>query len=58
MSAGLPIWEEPVRGFYTDPGDFVALSGLDVFRRTLESVSARRSGTCSGSCPPLSSRAA
>jgi len=37
MSAGLPIWEEPVRGFYTDPGDFVALSGLDVFRRTLDS---------------------
>ena len=37
MRAGLPIWEEPVRGFYTDPGDFVALSGLDVFRRTLES---------------------
>ena len=37
MSAGLPIWEEPVRGFCTVPGDFVALSGLDVFRRTLDS---------------------
>jgi uncharacterized protein (TIGR00369 family) len=24
-----PIWQEPVRGFYTDPGQFVALSGLD-----------------------------
>jgi uncharacterized protein (TIGR00369 family) len=44
MSPGLPgpssvtpIWEEPVRGFYTDPGDFVARSGLEVFRGTLES---------------------
>jgi len=32
-----PIWEEPVRGFYTEPGDFVALSGLDLFRSMLES---------------------
>jgi hypothetical protein len=24
-----PIWQEPVRGFYTDAGQFVALSGLD-----------------------------
>ena len=21
-----PIWQEPVRGFYTDPGQFVTLS--------------------------------
>ena len=31
-----PIWEEPVRGFYTDPGQFVALSGLDLLRSMLE----------------------
>jgi uncharacterized protein (TIGR00369 family) len=31
-----PIWEEPVRGFYTDPGQFVALSGLDLLRSVLE----------------------
>jgi uncharacterized protein (TIGR00369 family) len=35
-SAGTPIWEEPVRGFYTDPGQFVALSGLDLLRSMLE----------------------
>jgi uncharacterized protein (TIGR00369 family) len=29
------IWEEPVRGFYTDPGQFVALSGLDLLRSML-----------------------
>ena len=27
-----PIWEEPVRRFYTDPGQFLALSGLDLLR--------------------------
>ena len=32
----MPIWEEPVRGFYTDPGQFVALSGLDLLRSMLE----------------------
>jgi uncharacterized protein (TIGR00369 family) len=42
MSPGLPspsapIWEEPVRGFYTDPGQFVTLSGLDLLRGMLES---------------------
>jgi uncharacterized protein (TIGR00369 family) len=31
-----PIWEEPVRGFYTDPGQFVTLSGLDLLRSMLE----------------------
>ena len=31
-----PIWEEPVRGFYTDPGQFVTLSGLDLLRSVLE----------------------
>ena len=36
-SRGTPIWEEPVRGFYTDPGQFVALSGLDLLRGMLES---------------------
>jgi uncharacterized protein (TIGR00369 family) len=35
-SAPGPIWEEPVRGFYTDPGQFVALSGLDLLRDLLE----------------------
>ncbi len=35
-SAQAPIWEEPVRGFYTDPGQFVALSGLDLLRSVLE----------------------
>jgi uncharacterized protein (TIGR00369 family) len=30
------IWEEPVRGFYADPGQFLALSGLDYLRRSLE----------------------
>ena len=32
-----PIWEEPVRGFYTDPGQFLTLSGLDLLRGMLES---------------------
>ncbi len=32
----MPIWEEPVRGFYTDPGRFVTLSGLDLLRGMLE----------------------
>ena len=41
MSPGLPspsalVWEEPVRGFYTDPGQFVTLSGLDLLRSMLE----------------------
>src|SRR6266436_152332 len=35
-SAQTPIWEEPVRGFYTDPGQFVTLSGLDLLRSVLE----------------------
>ena len=28
----VPIWEEPVRGFYTDPGQAAALSGLELLR--------------------------
>jgi uncharacterized protein (TIGR00369 family) len=35
-SGETPIWEEPVRGFYTDPGQFVALSGLDLLRSMLD----------------------
>jgi uncharacterized protein (TIGR00369 family) len=35
-SAREPIWAEPVRGFYTDPGQFVTLSGLDLLRDMLE----------------------
>ena len=35
-SARTSIWEEPVRGFYTDPGQFVTLSGLDLLRGVLE----------------------
>jgi uncharacterized protein (TIGR00369 family) len=35
-STDAPIWEEPVRGFYTDPGQFLALSGLDHLRSSLE----------------------
>jgi uncharacterized protein (TIGR00369 family) len=35
-SGQTPIWEEPVRGFYTDPGQFVALSGIDLLRSVLE----------------------
>jgi len=35
-SAQTPIWEEPVRGFYTDPGQFVTLSGLELLRNMLE----------------------
>src|ERR1700730_13736536 len=35
-SAQTPIWEEPVRGFYTDPGQFVTLSGLDLLLSVLE----------------------
>ena len=34
--ARTPIWEEPVRGFYTDPGQFVTLSGLDLLRSVLD----------------------
>jgi uncharacterized protein (TIGR00369 family) len=36
LSAQTPIWEEPVRGFYTDPGQFVTRSGLDLLRSMLE----------------------
>jgi len=36
-SGETPIWEEPVRGFYTDPGQFVTLSGLDLLHSILES---------------------
>jgi uncharacterized protein (TIGR00369 family) len=36
-SAQTPIWEEPVRGFYTDPEQFVTLSGLELLRTMLES---------------------
>jgi len=36
-SAQTPVWEEPVRGFYTDPGQFVTLSGLDLLRSMLDS---------------------
>jgi uncharacterized protein (TIGR00369 family) len=35
-SAPRPIWEEPVRGFYTDPGQSVTLSGLDLLRDLVE----------------------
>ena len=35
-SGEAPIWEEPARGFYTDPGQFVTLSGLDLLRSVLE----------------------
>jgi uncharacterized protein (TIGR00369 family) len=35
-SAQTRIWEEPVRGFYTDPGQFVTLSGLELLRNMLE----------------------
>src|SRR5262249_22275673 len=31
-SSEIPIWQEPVRGFYADPGQFLALSGLDLLR--------------------------
>ncbi|HJQ60129.1 MAG TPA: PaaI family thioesterase [Vineibacter sp.] len=34
-SSETPIWQEPVRGFYADPGQFLALSGLDFLRSTL-----------------------
>jgi uncharacterized protein (TIGR00369 family) len=36
-SGETPIWAEPARGFYTDPGQFVALSGLDLLRTVPES---------------------
>jgi uncharacterized protein (TIGR00369 family) len=35
-SSDTPIWREPVRGSYTDPGQFLALSGLDLLRSALE----------------------
>lgn len=35
-SAQGAIWEQPVRGFYTDPGQFVTLSGLDLLRTMLD----------------------
>jgi uncharacterized protein (TIGR00369 family) len=31
-----PIWQEPVRGFYADPGQLLDLSGLDYLRTLLE----------------------
>lgn len=34
-SSETPIWREPVRGFYADPGQFLVLSGLDSLRRSL-----------------------
>jgi len=36
-SAQTPIWQEPVRGFYADPGQFAALSGLELLRGMLDS---------------------
>jgi hypothetical protein len=52
MSSGLPgpsarepIWAEPVRGFYTDPGQFVTLSGLDLLRSMLEAGPGPRSAS-------------
>jgi uncharacterized protein (TIGR00369 family) len=36
-SAQTPIWEEPVRGFYTDPRQFLTLSGLELLRTMLDS---------------------
>jgi uncharacterized protein (TIGR00369 family) len=35
-SAQVPIWEEPVRGSYTDPGQFLTLSGLELIRTMLD----------------------
>src|SRR5258706_13132081 len=35
-TSATPIWQEPVRGFYTDPGQFVALSGLDPLQSIVE----------------------
>jgi len=35
-SARVPIWEEPVRGAYTDPGQFLTLSGLELLRTMLD----------------------
>ncbi len=35
-SSDTPIWREPVRGFYGDPGQFLALSGLDSLRSALD----------------------
>ena len=32
----MPIWEEPARGFYADPGQFLGLSGLDSLRSVIE----------------------
>ena len=53
-----PIWEEPVRGFYTDPGQFLALSGLDLLRSMLESGLGPPIRYLFGSRPPRSSPAA
>ena len=36
MARETPIWEEPARGFYADPGQFLALSGLDSLRSMFE----------------------
>jgi uncharacterized protein (TIGR00369 family) len=35
-SSEVPIWEEQARGFYADPRQFLALSGLDSLRSMLE----------------------
>jgi len=35
-SSEVPIWKEQARGFYADPGQFLALSGLDALRNVLE----------------------
>lgn len=32
----MPIWEEPVRGFYMDPARFLKLSGLELMRGLFE----------------------
>jgi len=40
-SSETPIWEEPPRGFYADPGQFLALSGLDYLRSSFEGGSLR-----------------
>jgi len=32
----MPVWEEPVRGFYTDPGQFVTQSGLELLHTMLD----------------------
>ena len=54
-SGQVPIKEEPVRGFYTDPGQFVALSGLDLLRSMPEGgLGPPGFATCPGSSSPPS----